>query len=297
MDTKIQAGKYVATLTRKGAALVSLKFEDLDLVVPQSDAVMPRGYHGQVMVPWPGRLADATYSFEGETYGLEVSEPATGSALHGLGAHRLWQLRDQTDSDATYSLRLGGDEGYPFPLQITAAYSLDAQEGLRLSIEAVNTGERDAPYAVAAHPYISCNLAPIEDCELTVPAAQAVAFDDRKLPVGLVEIGGTDLDFTAPRLVKDQQVDHAFLAEMEGGAWTATLSHRGTGLSVDVTSDEKWIQVFTADGLGRNGVAIEPMSAPGNAFNTGQDLTVLEPGQSHIYEMVIRRGVLPASSL
>jgi aldose 1-epimerase len=45
----------------------------------------------------------------------------------------------------------------------------------------------------------------------------------------------------------------------------------------------RWLQVFTGDPLGphrrRKAVAIEPMTCPPNAYVTGVDLLVLEPGQ------------------
>ena len=44
----------------------------------------------------------------------------------------------------------------------------------------------------------------------------------------------------------------------------------------------RWPQVFTGDPLApdrcRKAVAIEPMTCPPNAFVTGDDLLVLEPG-------------------
>jgi aldose 1-epimerase len=45
-----------------------------------------------------------------------------------------------------------------------------------------------------------------------------------------------------------------------------------------------WLQVFTAESPGealhRRGVAVEPMTCPPNAFATGKDVVVLQPGES-----------------
>jgi aldose 1-epimerase len=46
----------------------------------------------------------------------------------------------------------------------------------------------------------------------------------------------------------------------------------------------RWVQVFTADALPeprrRRGVAVEPMTCPPDAFNSGEDLLVLAPGET-----------------
>ncbi|HEY3513340.1 MAG TPA: aldose epimerase, partial [Kribbella sp.] len=48
-----------------------------------------------------------------------------------------------------------------------------------------------------------------------------------------------------------------------------------------LTSDTKWMQLFTGEPVGRTALAVEPMTCPPDAFRTGQDLIVLQPGDSH----------------
>ncbi|QHK19032.1 hypothetical protein GU243_03865 [Pseudarthrobacter psychrotolerans] len=46
-----------------------------------------------------------------------------------------------------------------------------------------------------------------------------------------------------------------------------------------------WLQIRTADkpatAADRLGLAVEPMTCPPDAFNSGEDLIQLEPGSSH----------------
>ena len=44
-----------------------------------------------------------------------------------------------------------------------------------------------------------------------------------------------------------------------------------------------WVQIYSAERLGRRGVAVEPMTCPPDAFNSGRDLIELEVGQSHAF--------------
>jgi aldose 1-epimerase len=53
-----------------------------------------------------------------------------------------------------------------------------------------------------------------------------------------------------------------------------------------------WVQVHTADlphpAESRRGLAVEPMTCPPDAFNSGTDLIVLQPGGQHRAEWSIR---------
>ena len=96
-------------------------------------------------------------------------------------------------------------------------------------------------------------------------------------------------------------LDTAFtdLTRSEGtGAWEVVVGGLATG-DVTVWGDESldWVQVFTAKGRdsgvdGVRGIAVEPMSCPANAFNSGDGLLVLEPGQSWSGEWGIAPAVL-----
>jgi len=52
-------------------------------------------------------------------------------------------------------------------------------------------------------------------------------------------------------------------------------------VGVSLSSDAPWLQVYSADNIDRVGVAVEPMSCPPNAFNSGTDVVALEPGATH----------------
>jgi aldose 1-epimerase len=66
----------------------------------------------------------------------------------------------------------------------------------------------------------------------------------------------------------------------------ATLSDPSTGRAVTIWMDDhyRYLQVFSGDTLApdrrRQGLAVEPMTCPPNAFRTGVDVTVLQPDES-----------------
>ena len=52
---------------------------------------------GQVLAPWPNRIAGGAYSFDSEQQQLPITEPATGNAIHGLVRWDNWELADRGD--------------------------------------------------------------------------------------------------------------------------------------------------------------------------------------------------------
>ena len=60
-----------------------------------------------------------------------------------------------------------------------------------------------------------------------------------------------------------------------------TLRSPVSSVGVSLSSDVRWLQVYSADDIDRVGVAVEPMTCPPNAFNSGTDVVALEPGATH----------------
>ena len=100
------------------------------------------------------------------------------------------------------------------------------------------------------------------------------------IPVAARDVASLGLDFRTPRLIASTRLDHAF-AGLPEGTWSVTLRDPASGVGTSLSSDARWLQVYSADDIGRVGVAVEPMSCPPNAFNSGMDLASLGPGQTH----------------
>lgn len=276
MVVELKAGKYEATVVPAGAGLAVLRFAGRDLILQHPLDVVPQGFNGQVLVPWPNRVAGGTYIWEGQTLSLEVNEPETRSALHGLAFATPWQVSAQTGSSAALTTQIGPVPGYPFSLSIEATYKLD-NDGLEILLTAINTGDRPAPYGASIHPYLTCGIG-VDQCELEVPAASVLEVDRNLKPVSLSSVEGTPFDLRASVSLDGQVIDHAF-GDLPGGQWSVYLRRLSDGTGVGISSSQPWVQVYTGENQGRAGVAVEPMTCPPNAFNSGQDLQILKPGE------------------
>jgi aldose 1-epimerase len=104
------------------------------------------------------------------------------------------------------------------------------------------------------------------------------------LPVGAEDVEDTAYDFRVARPIRATAFDDAFtgLDRDEQGRATTVLRDPGTGEGVALWVDgrHRWLQVFSADGVpltARRSLAVEPMTAPPDAFRSGEDLVMLAP--------------------
>ncbi len=282
----IRHGDYSAAVTEVGAGLRFLRHGDRDLVRPYAvDEVRPR-YRGVLLAPWPNRVVDGRYSFGGESFQLDITEPERGHALHGLVCWERFELVEAGSSSVTAVHRLVPRPSYPFELEVRARYQLD-DAGLTCEVSALNVGERPAPYGVAGHPYLVAGAGPVDRWTFQLPAAQVLEVSpDRLVPRGLAEVDGTDFDFREPRSLDGLEVDHALsglIPDPDGLVRARVLAEDGSGVVSTWDPDGlPWVQVHTADLPSpeetRAGLAVEPMTCPPDAYNSGTDLRVVAPG-------------------
>lgn len=282
---EITAEGYRAVITEGGAALRSLTHEGRDLVDGFAADAMSSGGRGQLLMPWPNRVRDGRYSFGGRDLQLALTEPARSNASHGLVRWVAWTLEEHTQSSVSLSYRVMAQTGYPWTVDMHVLYDLSA-DGLHVRQTATNLSGDEAPYASGAHPYLRVGEH-IEHLELTVPARTRLLLDpERKLPTGQEAVDGTSYDFRSGRVIGESVLDVTFGDLVRDGsradvALCDPATGRGVGLWVD--DRHRWLQVFTPEvpaGQPRTGVAVEPMTAPPDAFNSGTDLVALAPAGS-----------------
>lgn len=283
---EIAAGGYQAVITELGAGLRELRYEGRPVITPYHPDELPPGAAGQLLVPWPNRIEDGRYTIAGRTYQLDLSEPALRTAIHGLTRWRPWSPVRNEPGEVTLRTVLLGCSGYPFCLESEASYQVGGQ-GLRVSVTARNVGSGAAPYGTGSHPYLAASAAAVDECELTLPAARWQPANERGIPAGPPkDVPGTEYDFQAGRAIGRTRIDHAFtgLERDEQGLVWVRLTAGGTQTALWAGPGYHWLQVFTGDTLDeahrRRALAVEPMTCPPNAFATGTDLIMLEPGDA-----------------
>lgn len=288
---ELTSGRVRALVVEVGGGLRSLVVDGVDVVADYPPDVMAPSGRGQVLVPWPNRIRDGRYAFGGRRHELPITERSTGNASHGLVR---WEPFRPTERDAdriTLRHTLHPHPGYPWALEVRLTWQVDAR-GLTCTTHLTNVGDETAPVGYGAHPYLALGATPFADARLTVPADRVVLVDEtRKLPVGTAEVTDPSLraahDLRGGDPLGDRSIDHAYTGLTRGpdGCWTVTLETDGRTVDVWGGPGLDWVQVFT----GRSdpaqlppgqpaGIAIEPLSCPPDAFNSGEGLVSLTPG-------------------
>lgn len=284
----IRHGDQEATLVEVGGGLRAYAAAGTDILAGYGVDEQAGAGRGQLLVPWPNRVRDGRYRFGGTDLQLALTEPARGNASHGLVRWALWSVAGRSESALTLAYRLHPQPGWPGHLDLEVEYSLE-ESGLTVASRATNTGAVAVPFGYGAHPYLAVGETTLAEVVLTVPATERVLVDERMLPSGTESVVGTELDFRAPRPLGETRLDTAFsgLARDGDGCWRVTLSGLSGRPDVSLWGDEAfgWAQVFTkhaedTGGEGVRGIAVEPMTCPADAFNSGEGLVVLEPGQA-----------------
>jgi aldose 1-epimerase len=241
---------------------------------------------GQLLIPWPNRLEDGSYEFDGRRHQLPLTEPEHRNAIHGLVRGLPWAVRERSASRVVLSHDLTPQPGYPFSLALTVEYALSA-EGLLVRTTATNVGAEACPYGCGAHPYLTVGTETVDSVELRVPARTVLLSDERGLPVSSAPVEEAGLDFRPPRPIGETILDHAFadLERDEDGLARVRLRDPDSGAGVTLWVDESYgyVMLFTGDPLpdvARRSLAVEPMTCPPNAFRSGVAVVRLEPGAS-----------------
>jgi aldose 1-epimerase len=279
----ISHGKYTAEISTTGAALAALKFEASDLIEPRTH---PRYFSGELLAPWPNRIKDGKYQYRGHDFQLSVNEINRNNALHGLVFDKDWSVITHEKDRIILQIIVDEQEKYPGILELEISYELD-ELGLLSTLTATNRGASQLPYGASTHPYISVpGLDSVNDFKLGFGANKVLLTDEQRLlPTELVDIDTTNFDFRTPRAIGDLFIDHAFLQDPELPREVSVTSRDGIGILISFNESAKWVQIHTADRSGgadsRKVLAVEPMTCPPDAFNSGIDLIELLPEQSH----------------
>ena len=285
---EIRAGRYRAVVTGLGGGLRQLERDGAPLVHGFDADELPPGGSGELLAPWPNRVDHGRYALDGAEFQLALTEPARSTAIHGLTRWALWcpaSPTEQNEARVTLRYEPHGVQGYPFSVQYEVTYQVDDGSGLTVTLAARNRGTRRAPYGNGFHPYLTVGTDSVDECELTLPATEFLPLDERGLPAGEPQpVAGTPYDFRSARQIGDTVLDSALTGLVTGPderAW-AMLTAGDLTVALWAGPGYRWLQVFTGDPLPperrRKAIAIEPMTCPPNAFVTGHDLLVLEPG-------------------
>jgi aldose 1-epimerase len=204
---------------------------------------------GQILIPWPNRIQDGSYEFDGQHHQLPLTEPTLGNTIHGLSRWEAWRAAERDPSRVVMEHTIHAQPGYPFTLALRVDYSL-ADDGLSVSTTATNIGADTCPYGAGAHPYLTLGTPTVDRLVLQAPGRRVLVHDERDLPVGSEPVDGTEFDFREARPIGTTILDNAFTDLERGpdGRARVTLHDPEAGRTVTLSVDEHYgyLMLFTA---------------------------------------------------
>lgn len=263
-------------------------------------------YFGAIIGRYGNRIADATFTLDGNKYELAANDG--DNHLHGgeVGFNELlWEAEILNDRSLKLThLSEDGEEGYPGNLQVSVIYTLTDQNELKIEYEA--TTDKATPVNLTNHSYFNLTgdpSTPVLEHKLTLNASQYTPVNEELIPTGeIASVEGTAFDFTEPHEIgaRIDQVeggyDHNFVLDSSPDSLqlAATLYEPESGRELKVFTMEPGIQFYSGNFLDgslqgpdgtpfvkHGGLCLETQHYPNSPNESGFPSTILRPGETY----------------
>ena len=237
----------------------------------------PTAYGNPILFPFPNRIRNGTWQFEGKTYQFDKA-PESPTTIHGLLLNQPYQVESHTadGNGATLTCSLNSQDfpdvarQYPFPFKIEITYTLkDAVLTMETSIQ--NTGDRNMPMGFGIHPYFSVDLGTEADASqaiITVPAAKYWELDEVLVPTGKQQDVNGTLDLQCGQPFAKLKLDHVFTdVQLVDGVSRCRIENRDTGYGMVMESDAQFRELVVYTPPDRDAICFEPYTCPTDAIN------------------------------
>ncbi len=246
----------VATFSlHEGGRISALQLRGLPIIKDPENTTYAGSFASSVLFPFANRIINGRYSFEDVAYVLDLNFEGENNAIHGLIYNAPFRLVDQKTT-ADYAqvtfryVEATPPPGFPFGYKVLLTYTL-YEHRLTLSITIENTDTKTFPFALGWHPYFYTS-------------------DKSKTTLRYVQANSTNTP-SVSTLDCNTFLDDCFSLEDTEIVFTTP----DYTLSIDADSST-YLQVYTPP-IDQHCVAIEPMTAPANSFNTQIGLRYLKP--------------------
>ncbi|SEE67113.1 aldose 1-epimerase [Arthrobacter alpinus] len=245
------------------------------------DAIAP-GAAGITLAPFANRIDGGLWQLNGTRQQLDITEVPRNNAIHGLLRNTGYHCLEHSQAHVLLEAVIHPQHGYPFLARHQVRYELLASGDLRVAQTLINDSNSAAPFVLGAHPYFTLGDTAPEDLRIQVNAATCLTVNERMIPTVAVEVSGV-FDLREGQAVPESLMDHAFtdLLTDDGVARHTLSAQDGRSVSLWHDSSVQYVHVYiTKEFPGRSlAVAMEPMTGPANAFNSGDGLRWLGAGE------------------
>jgi aldose 1-epimerase len=252
---------------------------------------LARSFKGPKLSPFPCRIRDGVYHFDGKTYHFSRLF-GDGTAIHGLIYDKPFAVLGETTDNHSGTVALEhsykkDDPGYPFDYDCQVKYILHPESVLEVVTSVTNLGQTVIPIADGWHPYFRLG-GKIDDWQLQFHSGAILEFDLQLIPTGkLLQYNM----FETPRPIGDTFLDNCFSLKPDLVSAACEIRNLKSGLTISFFPDASYpyLQIYTPPG--RTSIAVENLSGAPDCFSNSMGLTLLPPGHSQIFTVRYKVGV------
>lgn len=255
----------------------------------ESGSERPSGSGVPLLFPFPGRIAQGRFDWEGTTYEIPPTDNR-GNAIHGFVLNRPWRVIERSATRVVGEFQGSIDapdlaDRWPADYALRATYELQGQR-LVMDYECWNPDRRPLPCGFGTHPYFRVPLGGISgaECLIALPVADEWELVDL-LPTGTRRPAASAARLQAGERFGDLTLDNAFTGiQFQGDHATATISDPGSGRTLRIAWDRAFRECVVYTPPHREAICIEPLTCvPGavklHARGVDTGLSILAPGE------------------
>jgi aldose 1-epimerase len=260
----------------------------------------PTGSGTPILFPFPNRVRDGRFSWDGRDYQVPRNDHEHVNAIHGFVFDRPWRVVDRgADPDGAWvtgEFRGSADAPeltacWPADFRLRVTHRLRAAR-LEIAAEVHNPDSRRLPFGLGYHPYFRMPLVPnsnASDCTVQAHAREVWELQSY-LPTGERRPAGSPLDLSAPRPFPELRLDDVYTglesAPSAGGLRVmGELRQPPYGVEVRVLAEPAFRELVLYTPPHRQAICLEPYTCTTDAVNLGNrgidaGWRTLAPGES-----------------
>ncbi len=285
--------QFVAEVVGRSVDVISAEegFED-GAGAPSHDGI-------PILFPFPNRIRNGRYTWDGREYGLPLSG-GHENTLHGFCLDRAWRVVGQQDDSVTGRFQLSVDapdlaESWPCDFIIDVRYSV-AGAALTMDVTITNPDEVPLPWGFGTHAYFKLPLgaeSSVGDCLIKAPAHREWVLDDC-LPTGALTDVSELTDLRSGASLAGRTLDNVLTdLRAEGDIIETIVSDPRAGLRMVQSFPTLFRELVVFTPPWADAVCMEPYTCVTDAINLqpqGIDAgwRTLPPGETFETQIVIR---------
>jgi aldose 1-epimerase len=230
-----------------------------------------------ILFPFPNRIRDGRFSWNGRNYSLPLNDGTKKNAIHGSALYAAWEPHpprfrdDVVELSATFhgDATKDGKPFWPTPQTLTVTYRLG--RGFLDIVAEVEAGAGPVPMGLGYHPYFRLEPFGGADARPWVAARKMWELAE-SLPTGKLALPTGDLDYATPKPIAARTPDDVYTELDPRGVrgdlrLVAGITSKSGQKRFEIWTSPEYREIVVFVPAHRQAIAIEPYTCTTDAIN------------------------------